>query len=77
MNRICTIKEISELLNIKQKTIYTWAELGKIPSIKLNGSIRFDIGDIEQWIRDCKRKADSCHNPFAQTTKGPGKEERR
>lgn len=62
--RIVSIKEVSEILRVKHKTIYQWAELGQIPCIKLNGTLRFDLDDIEAWVQSCKNKTVSGYNPF-------------
>ncbi len=64
--QIVTVKELSELLRVKNKTLYQWAELGQIPHIKINGSLRFDIEDIKQWIQSCKKDQDSGYNPLAK-----------
>ncbi len=71
---IVTIKELSQVLKVKEKTLYQWAELGQIPSIKLNGCLRFDMNEIYQWITSCKKEASSGYNPLTQI-RGPGKED--
>lgn len=68
--KLLTIKEVSEILQIKEKTIYQWAELGQIPCAKLNGALRFDLNDITRWIKSCKKEPSSSHNPFTQA-RGP------
>jgi excisionase family DNA binding protein len=70
--KILTISELSELLKVKPKTLYQWAELGQVPSIKLNGVLRFDLDDIASWVSACKKEADSRYNPFTQA-RGPRK----
>ena len=62
--KLLTVKELSEILNVKEKTLYQWAEFGQVPCLKINGSLRFDLNDIENWIRACKRDADSSYNPY-------------
>lgn len=52
---LLTVKGLSNMLGVKEKTLYQWAELKQIPHIKLNGCLRFDVGDIEKWIVGCKR----------------------
>lgn len=64
--RIVTTKELSEILKVKAKTLYQWAEMHQIPCMKLNGALRFDLDDIEAWIRACKRSADSDYNPLSK-----------
>lgn len=50
---LLTVKEMATRLQVKNKTIYDWASRGKIPCIKVNGSIRFDAREIEQWLQKC------------------------
>jgi len=64
--KLIGVKEVSEILNVKPSTVYQWAELGQIPCIKLNGSLRFDIEDITNWIKSCKRDPHSSYNPLTQ-----------
>jgi len=64
--KLVRVKEISELLMIKPSTLYQWAELGQIPCLKLNGCLRFDLDEVLQWIKDCKREVTSGYNPFTQ-----------
>jgi excisionase family DNA binding protein len=47
--------EIGRWLRIKCSTVYGWAATGKIPSVKMNGTIRFVRSDIERWIQDRSR----------------------
>lgn len=70
--KIITIKELSEIIKVKVKTLYQWAELGQIPSIKMQGALRFDLDDIEAWIKSCKKEPISSYNPFIQA-RGPRK----
>jgi excisionase family DNA binding protein len=70
--KLVSIKELSQILDIKEKTLYQWAELGQIPCIKLNGCLRFDSDDIFEWIKSCKKDASSGYNPFTQA-RGPRK----
>jgi predicted DNA-binding transcriptional regulator AlpA len=63
---IVTIRELSKILKVKEKTLYQWAELGQIPCIKLNGCLRFDMNEICLWIKSCKKEASAGYNPFTQ-----------
>jgi len=49
------VKEVSALIGAKTTTIYQWAELGQIPSYKLNGLLRFEKSEILEWLKDWKR----------------------
>jgi len=69
---LLTVQEVSEIIKAKPKTIYQWAELGQIPCVKLNGSLRFDFDDILVWINSCKKEPSSSYNPLTQA-RGPRK----
>ncbi|MBF0557094.1 MAG: helix-turn-helix domain-containing protein [Nitrospirae bacterium] len=58
---ILTVRDVAEFLKVKEKTLYQWAELGQIPHIKLNGALRFELGDIMKWIDSCKKQALECY----------------
>ena len=68
--RVITIQELSEMLKVKPKTLYQWAELGQIPCLKLNGALRFDLDDIFDWIKSCKKMPYTGYNPLTQA-RGP------
>lgn len=65
--KIVTVKELSELIKVKEKTLYQWAELGQIPCIKLHGCLRFDWDDIQAWMKDCKKDAHTGYNILTQS----------
>ena len=65
--QIIDIKALSQLLTVKEKTLYQWAESGQIPCLKLNGTLRFDLDDIQKWILSCKRAPSEGYNSLAQT----------
>jgi excisionase family DNA binding protein len=68
--KIVTVKELSEIINVKVKTLYQWAEMGQIPSIKMQGALRFDLDDIQEWLKTCKRDTCSGYNQPSQA-RGP------
>jgi excisionase family DNA binding protein len=65
--QLITVKELSEFLKVKPKTLYQWAESKQIPHLKLNGTLRFDLEDIKRWIMSCKNTPTDGYNAFAQT----------
>ena len=69
---LLTVKELSEILNVKASTLYQWAELKQMPCIKLNGSLRFDLEEIKEWVESCKVSPESGYNPLVQS-RGPRK----
>jgi len=64
--KLLDVKEIAQILSVKASTLYQWAELGQIPCIKINGALRFDIEDVLNWIKSCKRNVESSYNPLIQ-----------
>jgi len=44
--------EVARWLRLRPSTLYAWAAAGKIPSAKLNGTVRFVRADIERWLND-------------------------
>jgi excisionase family DNA binding protein len=47
---LLNIKQISEYLNIKQKTIYKKVEKGEIPYYKIGSLVRFKKEEIDHWL---------------------------
>ncbi len=70
--KLLTVKEVAEILTVKPKTIYQWAELGQIPCIKLHGALRFDLNDIQEWVKSFKKVSHLGYNPLTQA-RGPKK----
>ncbi len=53
--RYANIKEVSEYTSLPTKTLYEWAAIGKIPSIKLGRRVLFDLNDIDKVMASLKR----------------------
>ena len=50
-DEILTIREVSELLKINEKTAYRLAAEGKLPGFKVGGSWRFERQEVSNWIK--------------------------
>ena len=48
---LLTAKQVSESLNMKLSTIYLWAAQGKIPCLRIYGSVRFEPQVIHEWLK--------------------------
>ncbi|MBU1044698.1 MAG: helix-turn-helix domain-containing protein [Candidatus Omnitrophica bacterium] len=59
MDKLITLKELSEILKVPPSTIYSWTHMQFIPHYKLGKSLRFKESDIEKWLqkRYCKGRA--------------------
>ena len=52
--KLVTVKEVSAYLMVKVSTVYSWVHNGTIPFLKLNGLVRFDLEEIESWVRSSR-----------------------
>lgn len=48
---LMTIKELSAHLTVKESTLYSWVHNNSIPFHRLNGLIRFDLEEIQSWVK--------------------------
>lgn len=51
MNKLLTIEELADFLQIKKSFIRSLVFQRKIPFIKIGRLIRFDMNEIIQWIK--------------------------
>jgi len=56
LEKLLTISQLSELIQVSTKTIYQWTHTGFIPHIKLPKGIRFKSVDIEKWLQKRLKK---------------------
>lgn len=54
-DRLMTLQDVAEYLQVKERTIYQWAQKGDIPAFKLGNVWRFKRQDIDLWIEERKR----------------------
>ena len=50
MDNIMTLEEVANYLKMKPQTIYTWAQKGSIPAVKLGKEWRFRKDVIDEWL---------------------------
>ncbi len=65
--KLINIKEVSEILDVKESTLYSWVRNNTIPSYKLNGAVRFDLDEIKTWLNESKRKPCDIQLPAPKT----------
>ena len=51
-NKLMTVKQVAELLNVKESTIYSWTYQRFIPHKKVGRLLRFDKKEVLSWV-DC------------------------
>ena len=66
--RYANIKEVSEYTSLPVKTLYEWASIGKIPSIKLGRRVLFDLHDIDEVMVSLKRNYNQCEKTVNKIT---------
>jgi PTS system nitrogen regulatory IIA component len=44
-----TVKDVAELLNISEKTVYRWIDERKLPGYRLSGQYRFNRAELLEW----------------------------
>ena len=54
-DQLLTLKQVSEYLQLAEKTAYRLAAEGKLPGFKVGGSWRFKQTDLEDWIEQQKQ----------------------
>ena len=50
--RLINIDELSEYLSTPVGTLYQWISQKRIPYVKLGRSVRFDLEEINQWLKE-------------------------
>jgi len=55
IKRYANIKEVSEYTSLPVSTLYEWASVGTIPSIKVKRRVLFDLQDIDKVMASMKR----------------------
>ena len=55
MDRFLTPKQLSELLQVDQSTVYLWTHTEFIPHYKLGRSVRFLEADVQGWLQKRRR----------------------
>lgn len=47
---LLNVKQVAQYLQLKESTIYSWAQDGKIPAIKIGRTWRFRRADLDSWL---------------------------
>lgn len=49
--RLLTADEVAEILRVGRATVYRWAEQGWLPAIRVGGTVRFNLADVQQSLQ--------------------------
>lgn len=70
MKPLLTVNQLGIMLAVKPKTLYLWAATGQIPSVSLNGLVRFDLDEVLKWIEaNQKAKKDADHETMLKRSR--------
>lgn len=58
--RYVSVKTVSTYTSLPVKTLYDWADTGRIPSIKIGRRVLFDLNDIDRVMDTFKRSSNQC-----------------
>ena len=61
------ISQVSAMLGVKPKTVYGWVALDLIPHYKFSKAVRFDLDQVADWAKTCRRGPKLCDNRDTQT----------
>jgi excisionase family DNA binding protein len=65
INKLLTAEDVAAMINCGPSTIYEWAKGGRIPSLKLNGLVRFVPEEVQDWINNSRQQASNPGKAFA------------
>jgi excisionase family DNA binding protein len=51
MQKLLTVEEIAEYLQVMPSTIYQWTHQRFIPHVKLGNRVRFRMSQVDRWIK--------------------------
>lgn len=54
--RFISPQELSQFLDMKPDTIYSWIWQRKIPYFKIGSRVKFDLKEIDVWLKAKKRE---------------------
>ena len=54
--RLLTVAELAEYLQVKPRTIYQWVWRNRIPSLRAGSTVRFRRAEIDDWLARRNRK---------------------
>ena len=50
MEKLLTIKQICEILQLSRSTVYEWVHIGFIPYYKFSNTLRFRESEVDRWL---------------------------
>ena len=51
-DEILTLQDVAKYLKMSERTIYGYAQQGKLPGIKVGAAWRFRKADLDNWLEE-------------------------
>ena len=58
MGTMLSVEDVAKILNVSKKSVYKFVNQGKLKAYKIGVYFRFQIKDVEEFIRDSEIKKD-------------------
>jgi PTS system nitrogen regulatory IIA component len=55
--RLMSIKEVAEYLQVDMSTLYLWSQRGQIPAMKVGKMWRYRRSEIEAWLDQSRNQS--------------------
>jgi excisionase family DNA binding protein len=68
LKRLIRPDELAKALGVAQVTVYSWCRRGLIPHHRLEGVIRFDPDEIDEWLKERRVPARKIHGDLMAAT---------
>jgi len=56
MEKLLTIKQVCELLQVSKSLVYKWVHYGYVPYVKIGTLLRFKESELFRWIKRKEKK---------------------
>lgn len=57
---LLTVRQVAKLLSVSDRTVWTHtAPRGPIPAVRIGGSVRYTLEDLEAWIQQARNKGEA------------------
>jgi len=50
MEKLLTVNDICDILQVKKGLVYKWVHYGYVPYVKIGNVLRFKESKIEKWV---------------------------
>ncbi len=57
-DKLMTVEQMAEYLQVDEYTVYVWARKGEIPAFKVGRFWRFRKEDIDEWLESRMNKSE-------------------